>query len=277
MKPLPCTFVTKQESNYREQWFNYYKYPILNTITSLQEGMQENNRLDFENIVSAIEFFKLLKENFKTKDDGVRVYFASPSSDGTVTRGKCGVLTLIFGITEGIDKVDNKNYFAYNGKTFDKVQEDQARIWVHNYQNVKRGILFETLSENDRLNVCPETKHIWFSLLHITQTLEEMETQVAKPGSKVTGFGIRFVSYTNLAYSFPKPVSDDEERKQRLTIAFTFMSGKKDIGIEDIDSDEFNERLEITINKFRGDTFDTGDPTPPPSSGNKAALDVSDQ
>jgi hypothetical protein len=27
MKPLPCTFVTKQESNYREQWFNYYKYP----------------------------------------------------------------------------------------------------------------------------------------------------------------------------------------------------------------------------------------------------------
>lgn len=277
MEPLPCTFVTKQESNYREQWFNYYKYPILNIITSLQEGMQENNRLDFENIQSAIEFFKLLKANFKTEDDGVRVYFASPSSDGTVTPGKCGLLTLIFGITEGADKVDNKNYYAYNGKTFDVIPEDKARIWVHNYQNVKRCILFETLSENDRLNICRETKHIWFSFLQITQTLKEMESQSAKPGGKVTGFGIRFVSYTNLAYSFPKPVSDDEERKQRLTIAFTFMSGKKDIGIEDIDGIEFEQRLEITMNQFRGDTFDTGDPTPPPSNDNKAELDVSNQ
>lgn len=274
MKPLPCTFVTKQESNYREQWFNYYKYPILNTITLLQEGMQENNKLDFENIVSAIDFFKLLKGNLKTKEDGVRVYFASPSIDGTVASGKCGLLTLIFGITEGADKVDNKNYFAYNGKTFDKIQEAQARIWVHNYQNVKRAILFETLSENDRLNNCQETKHIWFSSLQITQTLEEMEIQAAKPENKVTGFGIRFVSYTNLSYSFPKPVSDQEERKQRLTIGFTFMNGKKDIGIEDINKEEFDQRYNETIHGFYSDTFDTGDPTPPPSTDDKAALDV---
>jgi hypothetical protein len=46
----------------------------------------------------------------------------------------------------------------------------------------------------------------------------------------VTGFGIRFVSYTNQAYWFPKPVSGEEERRQRLTIAFTFISGKKILG-----------------------------------------------
>jgi hypothetical protein len=92
--------------------------------------------LDFENIQSAIEFFKLLIADLKNESDGVRVYFASPSIDGTVTKGKCGVLTLIFGITEGVDKADSKSYYAYDGKSFGTITEDKARAWVHNYQNV---------------------------------------------------------------------------------------------------------------------------------------------
>jgi hypothetical protein len=31
------------------------------------------------------------------------------------------------------------------------------------------------------------------------------------------------------------------------------------------------------MERFLGDTFDTGDPTPPPSSGNKEELDISDE
>ena len=274
MEPLPSTFVTKQESNNREKWFNDTKYPILNIITSLQEGEQENKKLDFEDISVAIDFFNLLITNLKN-DDGVRVYFASPSGDGTVTKDKCGKLTLIFGTTIGIDKADNKIYYAYNGKTFDIIPEDQARSWVYNYQNVKRNILFDTLSKNDRSKVIKETKHIWFSFLQMKQTVEEMEYQSKKAGGTVNGFGIRFVSYTDQDYYFPKPVAGLEERRQRLTIAFTFMNGNKDIGIEDIDSGEFNERLRSTIKWSLGDTFDTGDPTPPPSTNNKENLDVS--
>jgi hypothetical protein len=52
------------------------------------------------------------------------------------------------------------------------------------------------------------------------------------------------------------------------------MNKNRDIGIEDIDSEEFNYRYELTKDKFMGDTFDTGDPTPPPSTDDKAALDV---
>ncbi|MEH3114272.1 hypothetical protein [Pedobacter terrae] len=276
MEPLPKTFVTKQESNYRELWFNNYKYPILNVITSLQENEQETRKIDFANIDAAIDFFTKLSDGLK-KDDGVRVYFASPSIDGNVYKDKCGILTLIFVKTTGVNNIDDGNYYAFNGKTFDKIEEDQARLWVHNYQNIKRSILFETLSDNDRTNFIHETKHVWFSAEQMTQTRDEMIYQKGKAGSMVTGFGIRFVSYTNLAYSFPKPVSGAEDRKQRLTIGFTFMNKNRDIGIEDIDSEEFSYRYELTVNRFIGDTFDTGDPTPPPSTDNMATLDVSDK
>jgi len=273
MEPLPKTFVTKQESNYRELWFNYYKYPILNVITSLQEGEQETRKIDFVNIDAAIDFFNKLTKGIE-ENDGVRVYFASPSRDGNVYKDKCGLLTLIFVKTNGVNHLDDKTYYAFNGKTFDKIEEDQARLWVHNYQNIKRNILFETLSDNDRTNFIHETKHVWFSSEQMIQTRDEMIYQKGKAGSMVTGFGIRFVSYTNLAYSFPKRVSGAEDRRQRLTIGFTFMNKNRDIGIEDIDSEEFNYRYELTKDKFMGDTFDTGDPTPPPSTDDKAALDV---
>ncbi|MCX2493102.1 hypothetical protein OQX63_06435 [Pedobacter sp. PF22-3] len=276
MEPLPSTFVTKLESNYRELWFNNYKYPILNTITSLQEGEPENRKLDFVNIDEAITFFSKLITR-PGKDDGVRVYFASPSSDGNVYKDKCGILTLIFVRTTGVNKADDKIYYAFNGKTFETIKEDNARLWVHNYQNVKRNILFETLSDNDRANLIRETKHIWFSLLQVADTIKEMIYQKGKAGNIINGFGIRFVSYSNQDYSFPQPVEGAKERRQRLTIAFSFMNGKKDIGIQDIDSTEFDARLALTMERFLGDTFDTGDPTPPPSSGNKAALDVSDK
>jgi len=277
MEPLPSTFVTKQESNYRELWFNTYKYPILNIITSLQEGEPENRKLDFVDIDAAIVFFTELIAGLN-KEDGIRVYFASPSSDGNVYKDKCGLLTFVFGITIGIDKADNKTYYSYCNKerTFVKTDEGKARASVSNYQNIKRGILFETLSDNDRTKLIRETKHVWFSSEQITQTLNEMIYQKGKAGGIVTGFGIRFVSYTNLPYFFPKPVSGAEDRRQRLTIGFTFMNKNRDIGIEDIDSIEFNERLVLTKERFIGDTFDTGDPTPPPSTGNKAELDISD-
>jgi len=274
-KPLPITFVTKEESGKREQWFNNFKYPILNIITLLQEGVQENYKLDFEDIQSAIVFFKQLTTNLK-EEDGVRMYFASPSADGTVKKDKCGLLTIIFCATIGAEKSDIKNYYTLSRKTVIPIQEDRAREWVHNYQNVKRKILFETLSDSDRLNNCKETKHVWFSLQQMRQTINEMECQSLNQKNIVTGFGIRFVSYTNQDYYFPKPKPSEFEKRQRLTIAFTFTNALTlDIGIEDIDKEVFEQRLETTINGFFGDTFDTGFPAPPPSGdGSMAALDI---
>jgi hypothetical protein len=275
--PLPITFVTKEESNKREQWFDNFKYPVLNIITLLQEGVQENNKLDFEDIQSAIDFFNLLIADLKEHNDGVRMYFASPSSNGKVEAGKCGILTLIFCATRGIEKSDVKTYYVLERKKVRTILEEEARSWVHNYQNVKRNILFETLSDFDRLNNCKETKHIWFSLQQMLETIHEMECQ-SERSNKITGFGIRFVSYTDQDYYFPEPKEEEFKKRQRLTLAFTFMDTLKlDIGIEDINKEEFDRRYDATIHGVHGDTFDTGDPTPPPSTGNKAALDVSDK
>ncbi|WP_293310034.1 hypothetical protein [Pedobacter sp. UBA5917] len=274
---LPITFVTKEESNKREQWFDNFKYPVLNIITLLQEGVQENTKLDFEDITSAIDFFNRLIAGLEKDTDGVRMYFASPSGSGKVEAGKCGILTLIFCATKGAEKSDVKIYYTLDRKKVITIPENEARDWVHNYQNVKRNILFETLSDFDRLNNCKETKHVWFSLRQMKETIHEMECQ-SERSSKISGFGIRFVSYTNQDYYFPEPKEEEFKKRQRLTLAFTFMDTLKlDIGIEDINKEEFDQRYEATIHEIYGDTFDTGDPTPPPPTGNKADLDVLDE
>jgi hypothetical protein len=273
MKSLPSTFITKEESNKREQWFNDHKYPILDVLTILQEGEHENKKLDFIDIKTAIAFFNLLIQDSPDGDiiNGVRVYFASPSSDGTVSNGKCGKLTLVFVSTTGNDSSDFSIYYAFKDGAFVPIPEDQAKKWVHNYQNIKRKELFKTLSDQDTLDGCKETKHIFFSFSQMQETIEEMEYQNLEHGSIVKSFGIRFTSYTNQNYQVGH--STPVKHKRRLSIGFTFIDDKNnDIGIENIDPVEFEERMRMS---FRDDTMDSGDPTPPPPTNNGENLDVS--
>lgn len=279
-RPLPITYVTTLESEKRIQWFINFKYPILDALTKLQEGGAENKKLDFIDLKTAIEFFKRILVDSPNRDsvNGVRAYFASPSSDGTVSPDKCGKLTLIFVATIGEKNSDIAPYYSFKDGDFVFIPEDEARAAVHNFQNIKRNNLFSTLSDDDRQDDCKETKHLLFSIDQIEETIAEMEYQSLSHGDIVKGFGIRFSSYTDQDYRFEN--SKVVQYHKRLTIGFSFIDWQnEDIGIKQIDPVEFKERLTVTISKerFIGDTFDTGDPTPPPSSGNKAALDVSDQ
>lgn len=272
--PLPITFVTKEESEKREQWFNEHKFPILDSLTLLQEKQHDNTRLDFNDIETAIDFFNLLIQDLKD-GDGVRVYIASPSGDGSVGQGKCGILNLVFVATTGNKNQDVGPYFSFYKGNFVQITPGEAEKGIHNYQLIKRKHLFKTLSDQDIQDGSKETKHIWFSFKQMDQTVKEMECQKLRHSDIINGFGIRFTSYTNEDYLFLESNPPEYKRRRRLTIYFTFIHiNKQDIGIEDIDKDEFNQRLGNTRN-FLGDTFDTGFPAPPPpTNGNMAALDI---
>ncbi|MBE5321088.1 hypothetical protein IM793_18120 [Pedobacter sp. MR2016-19] len=274
---LPRTYITTDESNRREDWFNTHKLPIINDLTIDDTGDPGMNKLNFNNLFEAIGFLNFLIDNKSYNDQdtitGVRVYFASP----TIKQGKCGKLTLIFSPTSN-GKHDIKNYYAFrNGKLDEKMLElDTAKAWVNNYQlNIREKLSDSTMDPKDTCK--KETKHIWFSKEQIESIVEEMKYQIKTHGDSVEKLGVRFISYTDKDYVFKHfPIV---RHHQRMTICFTFINKQgKDVGIEQIDSAEFQKRLDYTIkNKRAGDTFDTGDPTPPPSTGNKAALDVSDQ
>jgi hypothetical protein len=268
-RPLPSTYVTSEQSGNREKYFNDLKYPILNALTLLQERTLENRKLDFKSIEIAITFFKQIIKN-RMEKSGVRVYFASPSGDGSVGESKCGKLTLIFVATKGIEKTDEMPYYAFDNGTFVPHPLDFAKNAVHNYQRIKRNELFKTLSDQDIIDNCKETKHIWFSSEQIQDIIDEIEYQSQKHSDIVKGFGIRFTSYTCQDYQFG--TSLPVKHKRRLSIGFTFVnSANQDIGIEDIDVSEFEERSRLG---FRGDTMDTGVPAPPPpTNDNMAALD----
>jgi len=272
LRPLPSTYVTALESANREKWFIDFKYPILDALTFKEEGENETKKLDFKDIESAIKFFTRILEDVPAGlINGVRVYFASPSIDGTVTTGKCGKLTLIFVATAGISGADVASaYYSFKDGDFVPIAEDLAREWVHNYQNIKRPMLFKTLSDQDITDRSKETKHIYFSYDQFNDTLEEMVYQNKNHGNIVKGFGIRFTSYTNQNYQVghSKPI----KHRRRMTIGFTFIDNNgNDIGIQDINPIEFNERVAI---KFVDDTMDSGDPTPPPPTNNGENLDV---
>jgi hypothetical protein len=271
---IPTTYIEKIESEDRQKWFDDNKYPILDLLTMKQEGSHENKGLDFLDIRTAINFFKPLTSSLQS-DDGILVYFASPASDGTVNKGKCGKLTLIFVVTRGAERKEVLPYYAFNNKTFIPIDSVNAKKGIHNYQLIKRDSLFKTLSYQDRFSSCKETKHVWFSFEQMEQTVKEMEYQSQKPGNKIDGFGIRFVSYTDQVYTFRGSKPPKYKLEQRLTIGFTFIKNDADIGIEELDPIEFKERLKITGPKFLSSTFDTGFPAPPPPGNESmAALDI---
>lgn len=273
-QPLPSTYVTAAESRKREKWFNDFKYPILDQLTMKQEGGHENKKLDFADIQSAISFFKTTILNLKSNDDGVRVYFSSPASDGSINNGKCGKLTIVFVPTKFANN-EELLYYKFDKGTFIQTDLADAVKGIHNYQLLKRDYLFNSLSYNDRLDGNKETKHIWFSLDQMQQTIKEMEDQQQAHGNIVKGFGIRFVAYTNKDYLFLTSKPPIAKRRQRLTICFTFIDANgNDIGIQEINPAEFNERLRVTKQRMLDDTFDTGVPAPPPpGETNKAPLD----
>lgn len=270
--PLPITYVTTNESGKRQEWFDRYKYPFLDTLTMNEEGVHETKQLNFNSLDLAIKFFDSLIVHRPNKDSttGVRVYFASQ----TLNPGGCGKLTLIFTATAGTKNADVGNYYAFKNEVLDTNILDfkTAKEWVDNYQQKKRVKLSQyTMDSRDTCK--EESKHILFSLQQIKSIIAEMQYQKIKHSKIVKGFGIRFASYTDQDYVFLsiKPV----KYHKRLTIGFTFIDWENDdIGIKQIDATEFLERLKYTKDHkdTRGDTFDTGVPAPPPSD-TKESLD----
>ena len=258
LPPLPGTFITSQESNARADWFIKYKYPMLDKLTMQQERTHEEKGLDFDSLGGAITFFERLIANQQGKDttNGVRVYFASPSK----TKGKCGKLTLIFTATAGNDSADVGNYYIFKNKKIRAISFDDAKEGYKNYRDKKRDSLTKnTMNPNDRFK--QETKYIRFSKEKINSVIAELKYQKATHPEIVQGFGIRFTSYTDQDYKFRE---SRVKHHQRLTIGFTFIDWEgDDIGIKGIDAQEFKERL--GMQPLFGDTFDSGDPTPPPS------------
>ncbi len=273
--PLPITYITTNESNGRQAWFNNHKLPIIDALTINEAGVPVDKKLDFKNLKAAIDFFEMLILNQVGQDTttGIRVYLAS----APLNTDKCGKLTLIFTATAGKDTSDLKNYYRFKNGELDnnKLDTVTAKVWVQNYQLNIRPNLLKTMDVKDPGK---ETKHIWFSKEQIKSIIGEMGYQMAIHQEIVNGFGIRFTSYTDRDYmSFNHKWI---RHHKRLTIGFTFIDWEnEDIGIKQIDAADFKRRSTITkgLPRFHGDTFDTGDPTPPPSNDNKAALDVSNQ
>lgn len=270
---IPITYVTTSESNKRQDWFFKYKYPVLDAITLKDEGEHETRKLDFKDLEKASAFFDLLIAKAGVeKEAGVRVYFASHS-----LTNRNGKLTLIFNNTTGAGKIDVENYYAFKDGILLPEQLDfkTAQEWVMKYQQGKRIKLSgSTMDVRDP----EETKHIWFSIDKINSIKKEIVYQKDHHSNIVKGFGVRFLSYTDQDYIFLNPKA--KQYYKRLTIGFSFIDWENDdIGIRQIDQAEFFERLQNTIkNKILdGGNLDTGDPTPPPSTDNRARLDVSDK
>ena len=270
---LPITYVTTSESNKRQDWFFKYKYPVLDAITLKDEGEHETRKLDFKDLEEASTFFDLLIAKAGVeKEAGVRVYFASHS----LTNGN-GRLTLIFNNTTGTGKIDVENYYAFKDGVLLPKQLDfkTAQEWVMKYQQGKRIKLSgSTMDIRDP----EETKHIWFSIDKINSIKKEIVYQKEHHSNIVKGFGVRFLSYTDQDYIFLNPKA--KQYYKRLTVGFSFIDWENDdIGIRQINQAEFFERLQNTIkNKILdGGNLDTGDPTPPPSTDNRARLDVTDK
>lgn len=271
--PLPGTYVTTNESNKREDWFNNNKLIVIDRFTINGAGTLRKN-MDFKDLDAAIVFFELLlKSNGKDTTTGVRVYFASP----IIQPDKCGPLTVIFTATSGVDTVDVANYYAFKDGDLDlnKLDVKTAEDWVRNYQSkIRPALSKETMDINDTCK--EETKHIWFSKKQISEIIREMVYQKKTHAQIVEGFGVRFMSYTDQDYLSIN--SKLIKYHKRMTVGFTFIDWQKeDIGIKQINAAEFKERFGSTEKRsgFRGDTFDTGVPAPPPP-GNESmeALDI---
>ncbi|WP_412468425.1 hypothetical protein [Pedobacter sp. KLB.chiD] len=270
---LPNTYVTTNESGKRLNWFDRYKYQVLDSMTLKDEGIHETRKLNFDSLDAAIKFFDSLISNKSTKDTitGVRIYFASQ----TLKPGGCGKLTLIFTATAGDQHADTGEYYAFNKEVFDSnlLDVDTAKKWVGNYQQKKWVNLSKyTMDSTDTCQY--ESKHIFFSVKQIRSIIDEMKYQKKKHPAIVKGFGVRFASYTDQDYISisMKPI----RYHKRLTIGFTFIDWEgEDIGIKQIDAGEFLQRLKFTKDNkdTQGDTFDTGIPAPPPPN-TKEALDV---
>ena len=267
---LPNTYVTTNESGRRLDWFDKYKYPVLDSMTWKEEGVHETKKLNFDSLDIAIKFFDLLISSTSNKDSitGVRVYFASQ----TLKSAGCGKLTLIFTATAGDKSADVGKYYTFNKEVFDANFLDikTAKEWVSNYQQKKWVNLSKYTM--DAADTCKyESKHIFFSLKQIKSIIDEMKYQQAKHSAIVKGFGVRFASYTDQNYI---SLSMKHIRyHKRLTIGFTFIDWEgEDIGIKQIDAGEFLKRLKFTKEHkdTRGDTFDTGIPAPPPSDTQEA-------
>lgn len=240
VKPLPSIFVPKEVSDARRKWFNDHKYNTLNRLAIKDGAKRETQEVYFKNakIVSNI-----LEEFLRFKNmDGMHIYFGSRRKKKEETENEdkdsCGKIKLIMAPTQKSDDVTSlfkRKYYTFNNGVLIKISKKSAKNWIKKYQNLgeKRRALDSTLTDEDRINGCFETKHIFFSNNKVKELIKEINDHVQK---KITGIKIRLVSYDD-SDSIPGIYGGriKQAYKQRLSIDFVFTN---DLGVEVYDDEE---------------------------------------
>lgn len=315
--PLPSIYVSKDVSDDREHWFNKNKFNLLNAIAKDYDAPGElkeirlNRVKELSDLIGA--FLKIkgmdgLRIYFATR--GIKQEETEKEDIDS-----CGRFNFIFVCT--VNKEDYGNYYRVKEGEVAQISEDKARSWVKNYQmtNGKRDTLKRTLSTADSNLGSLETKHVWFDRDKTIELKQEIDYQAKDAGLKIRLVSYTDESLINGAFGGKIPQKhkqrltiefvftdkhgsdvyvDDESINTRKLLTLidksSFFLEKDDIWknlltlpysekkwnkiLELLNSEDYRS-LQKRINDYY--TMDTGDPTPPPSSGNKAALDVSDQ
>jgi hypothetical protein len=240
--PVPGIFVGKFKGRSRIDHFMHNKYNTLcNTIGKLDTCFLFFTANDFIAMMS--HFFGTLKA------DGVRVYIASYSAEGSesVPQDYGDMLTLVFSATSDPDAPKDMGFYysippkgSFNAVD-SQLDKKIANEWVKNYQTKKLRILNATVDDP----TVGDTKSIHYAGNQIAELIREIQCQ------KATGVKAYFSSVN--------PSDEPDSRlAKRLLLAFilTIKIGTEETDFHIEDRDGFGQRPV-------GGDFDTGNPCPP--------------
>lgn len=241
---VPSTYITKADTIRRRDWFIKNKFAPLITILK---------RYDLSYVFYEAAAFKSLLTTLAASD-GVRVYLASYSAEGTTSvPSSCGgLITFVYAPVEFDDTenvfFDTGTYFILNpGAEPQTILQPLASAWVSNYQNLKLPILTA-----QSLLDPTDTKSILYDKLQIKEIIAEIDCQ------QPAGVKLYLTAYTDA-----EVFNVREDLFKRLTIQFVLTETAPDGGQKDFFIDDrpgFRQRPGQPQ-----PNLDTGSPSPPAS------------
>jgi len=314
--PLPSIYVSKDVSDDREHWFNKKKFNLLNAIAKKYDAPGELKEIRLNRVEELSDlingFIKIkgmdgLRIYFATRG-------TKQEETEKEDIDSCGRFNFILVCT--VNKKDYGKYYRIKEGKIAEILEDNARRWVRNYQmpNGKRDTLKRTLFATDSNLGSFETKHVWFNKDKTIELKQEIGYQTKDAGLKIKL--VSYTDEDLINGTFGGKIPQKHKQRLTVEFVFTDAHGndiyiddatintrklltlidKRSFFLEKGDiwknlltlpytEEKWNKILELlnsedyrTLQKRVNDyyTMDTGDPTPPPSTGNKAELDISD-
>jgi hypothetical protein len=270
--PPKLTYISKQISDDRTNWYLKHKRPILDQIVGKYNGSRREREYFYYSdprVISNLFGYVLQNENYT----GLRIYLGScldtiPTGCDLGDKGK---LVLIYVPTvekDGNVKTDNESgeYFKLRmgNCTRVKLSKKVAKELVSNYQNEKKPALSSSLSAGDLASTATseETKHLFIDKEKLEEIKREIDYQLHMSAQYgVSGIKVCINSYTNQPF---KKSTQGPELRQRLTVQFVFTD---DAG-QDLDLVGIDPRYNVFKAGFVGaqNTIDPTPPYPPPKS-----------